>query len=343
LLSPPPPHIAPLQPPSADYVDDAGLSERAMSESQATTVEHADTEQAPAASKGSRSSTSESPVEQSARDLMDISSSSEEEGEIINNLQQEKTDATTTYKTEQRNTDEQLTNGSIDSIITQDGYSRSQPLLNLSRQDRNPSDVSQLVPSVDHTVKSPSPKAQTQGSGQILNMIGDVPKDPVDSSRQLIGAGSLSDNPLEPEVFEDSSDHTDSEIYEPPEPIATASTELRQPTTLPLSPVLFNATSHVENEQDLTPNVTQGTLSTGAAFQAVELPSSVEPVQVRTRLLPTLARFAHLLVGCKLSNTTEERTLSPLREPVEAIQGISLSSEIYLRCCGWISFHDVQS
>lgn len=306
LLPPPPPHIAPLQPPSADYVGDAGLSERANSESQATTVEHEDTGQAPAASKGSRYSTSESPVEQSAQDLMDISSSSEEEGEIINNLQQEMTDATTAYKTEQGNTDEQLTNGSIESPINQDGYSRSQQLLNLSRQDRNPPDASRLVPSVDQTVISPSPKAQTEWSGQILNMIGDVPKEPVDSSRQPIEAGSLSDNPIEPEVLEDSSDHADSEIYEPPEPIATASTELRQPTTPPLSPVLSKATPHVENEEGLTPTVTQGTLSTSAALQTVDLPGSVEPVQVRTRLPHTMARFTHLPVGCKLSNTIED-------------------------------------
>jgi ATP-dependent exoDNAse (exonuclease V) alpha subunit len=76
---------------------------------QATVIDHGDTKQAPATSNGSPSITSEQPVEQSAQDLLDISSSSEEEGEITNNLQQEVTEATTTCETEHGNTDEQLT------------------------------------------------------------------------------------------------------------------------------------------------------------------------------------------------------------------------------------------
>lgn len=225
---------------------------------------------------------------------MDISSSSEEEGEITNNLQQEVTEATTTCQTEQGNTDEQLIKASRDSVSTQNGYSRSRQLSNLSFEAGNPPDASQRIPSVDHTVKSPSTKVQAQGTTQMLTMVRDVPRKPVDSPRQSGEAESSSDKPLESEVSEDSSDSADSETYEPPEPIATASAESGQPTTPSLSPVLTNATSQVEKGKDVNPTAAQEILSTNATFQTVEMPSTVEPVKVRTRFLPTLARSAHI-------------------------------------------------
>lgn len=293
--SPPPPHTGPLQPLAlADSVADAAIVERTDPESLATIVKQPDAEQAPAPSNGSRSSTSELPVEQIAQDLMDISSNSEEEGEITNNLQQEMTDETTAYETEQGDTDEQLTKGSIYST-TRDDYSRSRRVSSSSAQEGNPLDASQLIPPISHTVKSSSMKTQTQGASQILTKVEAVPTEPVDSPREPREGGSPSNEPHEPEVFEDTSDLADSDIYEPPEPIATASTETGKPDTPPLSPVLANATSLVEEEKELTPTAVQGRLSTSAAFETVEISSTVDSIKVRARFLPTLASICSLI------------------------------------------------
>ena len=282
-------------------------------------MEKAEAEHAPATSNGSRSSTSDLPVEQTAPGLMDISSSSDEEGEITNNMQQEMTDETKASEIEQWDTDEQPTKGSIDSTTTPDDYNRSRQLSSLSFQEENPPDTSQHAPSVEYPVKSPSTKAQLPGSSQMLTRVGDVPKVPVDSPRQSLEAENPAPKPLEPEVFEDSSDLADSEIYEPPEPIATASTESRKPSTPPLSPVVANATAQFEGKEVPPPTTAQRTMSTSAEFQTIEMPGTVEPVKVRTRLLLTRAHVTDMLVGCKLSNATEDRTLCPLREPTEAI------------------------
>lgn len=289
-LSRTPPHTGPLLPPAfPDSVADADIVECTNLESLATTVKQPDAEQVPATSNGSRSSTSELPVEQIAQDLMDISSNSEEEGEITNNLQQEMTDETTAYEVEHGDTDEQLKKGSIYSTTSRDDYSRSRQLSSLSVQDGNTLDASQLIPPISPTVKSSPTKTQTQGASQILTKVEDVPTEPVDSPRESLEAGSPSNKPLEPEVIEDSSDLADSDIYEPPEPIATASTETAKPDTPPLSPVLADATSQVEKEKDLTPIAVQGRLSTSAAFETVEISSTVASIKVRARLLLTLA------------------------------------------------------
>lgn len=343
LHSPPPAPILPLRPPSAGYVGGDRHSDRADADAQVTIVKHADPAQTPPTSNRTRSSTSERPIESSTQDLMDISSSDEEEGEITDNWQQETTDETAAFEREQGDTDEQLRKISTDSITTGDSSNSRRQLSSLSLQNEDPPDANQLVPSVDHTVKSPSPKAQIQGTSQILTMVGDDSKEPVDSPRPSLVTGSQSDEPLGAEVSEDSSDLADSEIYEPPEPIATASTELDQPNTPPLSPVLANATSQIEKEKHLNLAAAQGAASASATFQTVEIPSAVEPVKVRSLLKPTFAQSAHILVGCNLGSTTEDRTLCPLREPFEAVQGISISSKIYLRSPWWISIHDIQS
>ena len=342
-LSPPLPQIIPLQPPFAAYDDDAGLGERATSESKATIVEQAHVEQAPPTSNRSRTSTAERAIEQSAQDLMDISSSSEEEGEITNSAPQETTDEIMTYVNEHGDTNEQLTQRPTDSVITQEAPSRSQQLSSRTLQEGNPRDTNQLISPVDSAVKTPSAEAQIQESAQILTRVADLPRELIRSPRKYLEAESSSDKPLEIEASEDFSDLADSEIYEPPEPIAMTNAEAGKLDPPPSSTLPSNATVRFEDGGHMTPSGPQETTSIKTAFQTVEMPSTVEPAKVSTLLPVAMAQFAHISVGCKFSNATADRALCSLRESVEAIQGIPISSAIYLGGSWRISVHDLQS
>ncbi|KAI9875882.1 MAG: hypothetical protein M1830_007845 [Pleopsidium flavum] len=270
-----------LSPPFEEHVSGVGLGGQADSQPRSATAEEADRRQALVSFKQSHTDRVEELVEETAQDMMDISRSSAEEGEITDESQQDMIDEPLAPDNERETSREQFTNGSIDAIAAGHYCDRSPQSTSLSMEDEYAPDPAQLAPADDNSAATTSVEAPSQQPLQEFTTVGDVQKDFNDSARCDSLEQSLSSDDFDnSEDSDDSTELPDSDIYEPPEPTSTANAEGTELNSPPYSLQPSDTTVRIEQEADgSAPFAAQAPSSPVDLLQEAEVLESVELVK----------------------------------------------------------------
>lgn len=287
-----------------ERTNDAGPDGLADRHARSSTAEQPDKVEDLDWSDRSRQRTSEELVEQDSQDMMDISRSSAEEGEITNNSAQDMSDSTLARKTEHGIRSEEVVNGPADAISLSQPSRQSSRSSALSVEDDYAPDPAQLTPAYEasHTAEDQRPSEEPTAAGETQK------KSPSRILADSSGKSNSSDEPDGSEDSDDSTDVPDSDNYEPPEPLSPANVKEADTTHPPVGPVSLDTNVEAEKRADdpapsAVENPAPVALSQGA--QPIE---AIHNIEVSKIIYPNLA--CSCLDRMRYRNHRKERDIS---------------------------------